>query len=166
MPHKRNPVGCIAILANGARVPGLAATMLSSMVQDHERATGLWHAEWETLSGIVQLTAGCVAKAVEVTNGLEVNAKQMLRNLELSNGLIYAENVSLALADKMGKSDAHEWVERCCEEAIQKGMHLKELIKTHPTVTTHLNPLQIDSLFDPVGTIGLCEELIKRVLNR
>jgi 3-carboxy-cis,cis-muconate cycloisomerase len=48
------------------------------MVQDHERATGLWHAEWEALSSIIQLAAGCLNKATEVTNRLEVRKVQML----------------------------------------------------------------------------------------
>src|SRR5689334_8388904 len=50
MPHKKNPVGCIAILANADRIPGLVSTILSSAIQDHERATGLWHAEWQTIT--------------------------------------------------------------------------------------------------------------------
>jgi 3-carboxy-cis,cis-muconate cycloisomerase len=43
MPHKRNPVSSIAILANAQRVPNLIATLLSAQIQDHERATGTWH---------------------------------------------------------------------------------------------------------------------------
>jgi 3-carboxy-cis,cis-muconate cycloisomerase len=60
MPHKRNPVSSIAILANAQRVPNLIATLLSAQIQDHERATGTWHAEWEALAQVVQLTAGSV----------------------------------------------------------------------------------------------------------
>ncbi|MBD0289387.1 MAG: hypothetical protein ICV79_28810 [Flavisolibacter sp.] len=37
MPHKRNPVGSVAILANTSRIPALVSTMLTCMVQDHER---------------------------------------------------------------------------------------------------------------------------------
>lgn len=91
------------------------------MMQDHKRATGLWHAERETLSGSVQLTAGCVGKAVGLTNGLEVNKERILQNLERTKGLIYAENVSLALAERIGKADAHELVKQCCETAVQSG---------------------------------------------
>ena len=57
MPHKRNPVGCAAVLAAAVRVPGLVASMLSGMVQEHERALGGWQAEWDTLPEIVRWPA-------------------------------------------------------------------------------------------------------------
>jgi 3-carboxy-cis,cis-muconate cycloisomerase len=121
MPHKRNPVSSIAILANAQRVPNLIATLLSAQIQDHERATGTWHAEWETLAQVVQLTAGSVRQMSILTNGLEVNPDKMLANLEITQGLIYAENLSFALAETLGKSEAHEMVEELCQEATAKG---------------------------------------------
>lgn len=165
MPHKRNPVGCVAILANAARVPGLVSTMFACMSHDHERATGLWHAEWETLASVVQLTAGCVRKALEATNGLEVRKEQMLQNLELTRGLIYAENVSLALAAKIGKAEAHELVEKFSKQAISENFHLRDLLLSQAAVTAHLTSAEIESLFSPSMSIGLCEEFIKRMIT-
>ncbi|WP_269439330.1 lyase family protein, partial [Ralstonia pseudosolanacearum] len=37
MPHKRNPVGCATVLAAATRMPGLAATLLAALPQEHER---------------------------------------------------------------------------------------------------------------------------------
>jgi len=165
MPHKRNPVGCVAILANATRVPSLVSTMLSCMLQEHERATGLWHAEWETIAEIVQLTAGCVRKAAEVTDGLEVRKEQMLHNLELTKGLIYAENVSLALAEKIGKQDAHHLIEQMSKEAQKKDIHLRDLLLLQDSVTKHLTTAQIENLFNPELSLGLGEEYIKRVFH-
>lgn len=165
MPHKRNPVGCIAILANAQRVPNLVATMLSCMVQDHERATGNWHAEWETLADIVQLTAGAVQQACIVTNWLEVDAAKMRSNIELTNGLIYAENISLALAEHIGKADAHALMETLCKEAVEQKIHLKELVERNGTVIKYLSQVQIDDLFDPENSTGICDSFIDRVLN-
>jgi 3-carboxy-cis,cis-muconate cycloisomerase len=45
MPHKRNPVGAIAVLACAQRIPGLVSTILSAMGQEHQRAAGGWQAE-------------------------------------------------------------------------------------------------------------------------
>lgn len=112
MPHKRNPVTCAAILANANRIPNLVATLLASMPQEHERSAGLWHSEWEVLTEILLLTAGSIERSIELIASLEVDDKRMLQNLELTKGLIYAENISLALAIKMGKINAHELVEK------------------------------------------------------
>lgn len=166
MPHKRNPVGCIAILANAQRVPSLVATMLNAMVQDHERATGAWHAEWETMSAVVQLSAGALHKTVEVTDGLEVDSEQMLRNVEITKGLIFAENISLALAEKVGKQEAHQLIEKCCHEVQTSGRHLRDIILGDHTVMQHLNSAQLEDLFNPAKSVGIIEELINRVLSK
>jgi 3-carboxy-cis,cis-muconate cycloisomerase len=165
MPHKRNPVGCIAILANATRIPGLVATMFSCMIHDHERATGSWHAEWETFSDIIKLTAGAVSKAVELTNGLEVDVQRMLVNLELTNGLIYAENISMALAEKVGKADAHHLIEQCCSEALFKGVHLKDIVIKDKVITKELSKEKIEEQCNSFKSVGLSSNYISQVLK-
>lgn len=165
MPQKSNPVGCICILANTTRIPALVSILFSAMSQDHERASGTWHAEWQTLTDIVQLTAGALNKAVEVMDGLEIHSSQMLHNLELTKGLIYAESISLALAPHMGKLEAHELIAACCREAISKQVHLKELCINHPIILKWLKREQIEKLFDPGLSLGLSDQFIDRVLK-
>lgn len=161
MPHKRNPVSCAAILANTNRLPHLAATLLSAMPQEHERSVGLWHSEWEVLVEIMQLTAGSIEKSIALIEGLEVDKNKMLTNLELTNGLIYAENISLALAKKIGKSAAHELIEKACKNAIQEKKHLKVVI-----LEMNIEIDDLDDLFDPKNAIGLSLELVRQVLKQ
>lgn len=165
MPHKRNPVGCTAILGITTRIPALVSTMLSAMTQDHERATGTWHAEWETLSDIMQLTAGTVRQANEITNGLEVDKARMLKNIDITEGLIFAENVSLALAEKIGKSEAHELVETACKETLSTHKHLKDILLENKLVLSFLNTEQLDALFDPKNSVGFCSIFIDRLMR-
>ncbi|WP_373551224.1 3-carboxy-cis,cis-muconate cycloisomerase [Haliscomenobacter sp.] len=165
MPHKRNPVGCVAILAAAQRSPALIATLFQSLPQDHERATGLWHAEWLPLVELCKITAGALQQALNMTDGLEVDTQRMLQNLELTNGLIYAENLSLALAEKMGKAAAHEHVEGLCKQVAQTQTHLKILATADPVVGKHLSSTIIEQLFDPVNSLGDCDRLIDAVLD-
>ncbi len=165
MPHKRNPVSSIICLAIAQRVPPLVSGLFTGMVQEHERGTGNWHAEWETMETIVKLTAGALHQALIVTNGLEVDSERMLINLEFTNGLIFAESVSLALAGKMNRTEAHELVEQCCVKAKDEGRHLKAVVMEDPAVNTILSQHQVDKIFDPGNSLGLCSEFINRVLN-
>lgn len=165
MPHKKNPVGCISILANVERIPGLVQTVLSCMVQDHERATGAWHAEWQTIEQIVQLTAGALHKAVELINGLEVDREKMLQNIELTRGLIFAENLSFSLAAIVGKSEANSLIQDCIAQAKQKQVHLKTVVANHPLIAKQLSPEKIENFFDLPSSIGACDEFINRVLS-
>jgi 3-carboxy-cis,cis-muconate cycloisomerase len=159
MPHKRNPVNCTAILANGIRIPHLVASVFSSINQEHERSAGYWHAEWEVLNDIMRLSAGMISRSIELLSGLEVDKKRMLANLELTNGLIYAENVSLFLAKEIGKEKAHEIIEKACKSAISEGKHLKIV----------LQDLAIDNLndlFKPENSIGNSLQIIDEILNK
>ena len=82
MPHKRNPVGSVAITAIGKRVPGLVSTMLTAMAQEQERAAGAWQAEWETLSELLRLVGSQAVWARELVAGLEIDVDRMASNLE------------------------------------------------------------------------------------
>ncbi|OIN59756.1 3-carboxy-cis,cis-muconate cycloisomerase [Arsenicibacter rosenii] len=159
MPHKRNPVTSAAILANATRVPGLISTLYATMLQEHERSAGGWHAEWETLTDIMQLTAGAVEKALDLLTHLEVDASRMRQNLELTNGLIYAENVSLALADKIGKAAAHELVEQACAVAVAEKRHLKDVLTGLSVPVAGL-----DTLFAPEQSLGQSLAIIDQIL--
>src|SRR6266849_2401938 len=61
MPHKRNPVAAATALAAATMAPNLAATIFASLVQDHERSAGPWHAEWPTLPMLLLVTSGALA---------------------------------------------------------------------------------------------------------
>jgi len=160
MPHKRNPVTCAAILANANRIPNLVATLLASMPQEHERSAGLWHSEWEVLTEILLLTAGSIERSIELIASLEVDDKRMLQNIELTKGLIYAENISLALAIKMGKINAHELVEKACKLAISQQKHLKEILKE-----MNIDLPNLEELFKAENSIGNSLEIIDEILK-
>jgi 3-carboxy-cis,cis-muconate cycloisomerase len=81
MAHKRNPTGCQVALSAALRAPGLAATLLAGLPQEHERGLGGWQAEGSVISDIFILAHGAVAAMAEVAEGLEVDAAAMARNL-------------------------------------------------------------------------------------
>ena len=128
MPQKRNPVTCSAVVAASVRVPGLVATVLAGMVQEHERGLGNWPAEWETLPEIFNLCAGALDRATELISGLEVDIDRMRANLDLTGGLVMAEAVTMALALHIGKSAAHGLVASACQRAIQEKQTLREAL--------------------------------------
>jgi 3-carboxy-cis,cis-muconate cycloisomerase len=161
MPHKRNPVECALILSNTTRTPGLVATMLSALPQEHERSAGLWHSEWETLTQLMNLTSGSLVKSIDLTRNLEVDKERMLQNIEITNGLIYAEKVSLYLSKSLGKMQAHESVKKACFTAIQKQKHLKEIVlEMYPHIEN------IEELFKPENAIGNSVSWVEKILKK
>jgi 3-carboxy-cis,cis-muconate cycloisomerase len=81
MPHKRNPVAAISARACARQAPGLVATLLASMEQEHERAAGAWHAEWAPLRALLIATGSAASWLRACLSGLEVDAERMGANL-------------------------------------------------------------------------------------
>jgi 3-carboxy-cis,cis-muconate cycloisomerase len=165
MPHKRNPVTIVVALAAATRVPGLVSTMLSAMVQEDERGVGNWHAEWETLPEIFRLTGGALHQMAAMIPFLEVDAARMMKNLEATQGLIFAEAATVALAARIGKTAARQLVEDAVAGARESGKHLREVLAENPGVTQHLSAAELERLFEAKSYLGAAETWVDRVLE-
>jgi 3-carboxy-cis,cis-muconate cycloisomerase len=164
MPHKRNPVAAASALGAAAMAPNLAATIFAAQVQDHERSAGPWHAEWPTLPTLMLVTSGALAATVDLAEGLEVDEARMRENLDATHGLIMAEAISFALAEKIGKSDAHHLVEGASKKAVAEKKHLRDVLSGDSKVTTHLDAKRLAELFEPMAYQGASQALIDRLL--
>ncbi len=164
MPHKRNPVAAASALGAATMAPNLAATIFAAQVQDHERSAGPWHAEWPTLPALLLVTSGALAAVVDLAEGLEVDAARMRANLDATGGLIMAEAVSMALAEKIGKSDAHHLVEAASKKAVAGKKHLREVLAADGKVAAHLDAAALAKLFEPMAYQGASQALIDRLL--
>jgi 3-carboxy-cis,cis-muconate cycloisomerase len=164
MPHKRNPVGAATALAAATMAPNLAATIFAAQVQDHERSAGPWHAEWPTLPMLQLVTSGALAAIVDIAEGLEVDAARMRLNLGATHGLIMAEAVTMALAEKIGKSEAHHLVEAASKKAVADKKDLRDVLTRDAKVTAHLSADRLTNLFEPMAYQGASQAMIDRLL--
>jgi 3-carboxy-cis,cis-muconate cycloisomerase len=165
MPHKRNPVACAMILATAIRMPGLVSTMLSAMIQEDERGLGGWHAEWETLPEIVNLTAGALHQLATLIPRLEIDVQRMRENLELTRGLIFAEAITDALGEKLNRSQARELIDAASERAIKEKRSLRNVISDDQKIAKHLPAQQLDKLLDPRNYTGTASEFIDAAIK-
>ena len=164
MPHKRNPVAAATALAAAIMAPNLAATIFAAQVGDHERSAGPWHAEWPTLPNLLLVTSGALAAIVDIAEGLEVDAARMRANLDTTGGLIMAEAVTMALAETIGKSEAHHLVEAASKKAVAEKKRLRDVLAKDTKVTAHLSANKLTKLFEPVAYQGASQTLIDRLL--
>jgi 3-carboxy-cis,cis-muconate cycloisomerase len=164
MPHKRNPVAAATALAAATMAPGLAATIFAAQVGDHERSAGPWHAEWPTLPTLLLVTSGALAAIVDIAEGLEIDAGRMRANLDATDGLIMAEAVTMALAEKIGKREAHHLVETASKKAVAGKKHLRDVLTEDPKVAAYLSADKLTKLFGPMAYQGVSQALIDRLL--
>jgi 3-carboxy-cis,cis-muconate cycloisomerase len=162
LPHKRNPVRSVLILAAAMRAPGLVGTVFNAMVQEHERAAGAWHAEWETVRELLRVAGGASHHAAALLTSLHIDSRRMEENLASDGGLVMAENLALQLSRHAGRSTARDIVRRCSDDAIERQVAFADVVRSDPEVRRHLSDEQIARALDPSGYLGSIEELIQR----
>jgi 3-carboxy-cis,cis-muconate cycloisomerase len=165
LPHKRNPIAAVSALACARRAPGLVATLMGSMVQEHERAAGAWHAEWRPLTDLLVTVGSAAAWLRDCLEHLEVDASKMRANLDLTGGLLLGERVATALAPALGRLAAHDLVEAASAEALATGRRLAEVLDDRPEVRAHLDPEAVALLLDPAGYLGSADAFVERALR-
>jgi 3-carboxy-cis,cis-muconate cycloisomerase len=165
MPQKRNPISSEILLANAKAVRQHAALMLDAMVQDFERATGPWHVEWMAIPESFILTAGSLAQAKFLAEGLVVDESRMRANLDLTQGLIVAEAVMMGLAPHLGRQQAHDLVYAACREALQKGRSLFDVLMVNPTIGKALPQAELRSLCDPANYLGAAPQMVDAIVR-
>ncbi len=165
MPNKRNPTACSLTLAAAHRVPGLVASFLSAMLQEHERGVGGWQAEWPVVAAAVQSTGVAIASMAEVADGLSVDAQKMRLNIENTNGAIFAERAMMLMGAKVGRDVAHKVVEAAVRKSVKEGRHLAAVLAEIPEVTTHLSRAALKELETPEQYLGSAEAFRKALAS-
>jgi 3-carboxy-cis,cis-muconate cycloisomerase len=166
MPQKRNPIASEYIVGATRAVHALVPVMLGSMVADHERATGPWQSELLAIPQCVALTAGALAHALSIAQGMTIDVDRMRSNLELTGGLIMAEAIATALGPRIGRAAAEAAVARACNHAIADGVPLATVLRNDPELQPHLADDEIDRLVDPSLYLGSAGAFVDRVVAR
>jgi 3-carboxy-cis,cis-muconate cycloisomerase len=166
MPQKRNPIASEYILAATRAVHALAPLMFGSMIADHERATGPWQSESLAIPQCVALTAGALAHARSIAEGMTVDAARMRRNLDLTGGLIMAEAIATALIPSMGRAAAEAAVARACDRSLAEGIPFISILRSDTELRPHLSDADIDRLTNPELYLGSDGVFVDRVVAR
>lgn len=116
------------------------------------------------LPALLLVVSGALANIVEIGEGLEVDAERMRANLDSSNGLVMAEAVSMALAARLGKQEAHAIIAEAAKKAIAEKKNLEEVLTADARVRAHLQPADLEKLFQPLAYQGISQIFIERLV--
>ena len=168
MPQKRNPVASIAVLGCTRQVPGLVATLVAAAEQEHQRAAGAWHAEWEPLADLLRLTGSAASWAADLLGGLEPDPGRMRRNLDAAGGFPMAEHVASLLAPALGRTAAHDLLAEASAAAVAAGRTLGEALLDRldagRLAEAGVTPGQVTAALDPAGYLGAATEFVDAAL--
>ena len=166
MPQKRNPISCELMYAAAKGVRQHAGLMLDAMIQDFERSTGPWQAEWIAIPEAFALSAASLGQATFMLAGLEVRPERMRKNLDMTQGLIVAEAVMMGLAPALGRQVAHDVVYAACRMANDQGTSLLDALLAQGEATAQLDVAELQRLTDPANYLGLAPQMVDIALAR
>src|SRR6266487_3431610 len=164
MPQKHNPVDATFAIASARLAIGEVSVILSAMTQEHERAAGGWQAEGVALPNLFRYTSSAVEHVRGMISGLKVDPARMSANLELTQGLIMAESLTMALAPHVGRPEAQRIVKTLCERAVRSGMYLREVVLEEESVLRMLSLERVDRALDPGAYLGSTSVFIDHAL--
>jgi 3-carboxy-cis,cis-muconate cycloisomerase len=162
-------LAAVAILGCARQVPGLLATVVASAEQEHQRAAGGWHAEWQPFSDILRLASSAAAWGSELLAELPVDTAKMAANLAAAGGLPLAEHVAGLLSHVLGGQQAHDLVAGAAGRAASSGLPLGDVLLAAPELEDRLkqagiDAAQIEAALDPAGYLGSSADFIAAAL--
>jgi adenylosuccinate lyase len=166
MPHKRNPIGCEQIV-------GLARVLRGNLVAAMENIA-LWHERDISHSSVERIILPdsfialdhMLARFTRIASGMVVHPDRMMRNLELSRGVVFSGSVLLALAGHgVAREQAYEWVQRNAMRSSDEHRDFRELLKQDADVTAVVPAAELDRLFDLGHQVRHVDEVFRRVFD-
>ena len=166
MPQKRNPHLSQDVMAYAAQIRTMVPLAMESVMTEHEanRQTSLMmrYAERE----VCTLMGDTLERVRLLAEGLVLKPERMRANLDLTDGLIMAEPMMLALGEYVGRQEAHDIVYDAAQEAAVGDKTFAELLSADKRVTGHLSTRQIEKLLDPTAYTGLCAKMAAEQADR
>ena len=148
MPHKRNPISAENICGCARVMRGYMATAAENIALWHERDISHSSTERIILPDATMLLDYMLSRLMGVLDNLVVYPENMLRNIALTHGAIFAQRVMNALIGKgLVREQAYDLVQPIAMRTLQEGGQMQDNLKLSAEVLTHLTPTEIDACF-------------------
>ncbi|MFN6964272.1 MAG: adenylosuccinate lyase [Pyrinomonadaceae bacterium] len=167
MPHKRNPILSERICGMARTVRANAIVGLENIALWHERDISHSSAERIVLPDSSAALDYILAKATSLLDTLVVYPENMMKNLELTRGLVFSGQLMLALTQKgVSREDAYVYTQRNAMKVWDEGGEYKELVMRDADISSHLSPEEIARVFDLKHYLRNVDKVFARVFGK
>jgi len=166
MPHKRNPVLCLRVLACAQAAPAIVFSLLAGMASEHERGLGNWQAELGHHQALFEGVHGAAHALAELLEGVRFDPARCRANIEGTGGSIFSEALAALLHPALGREAAHRRVTDLCADAEAAGISLQELAARQlpADASLGLDAAQIARVFDIDRAAGCAVRQVRALL--
>jgi adenylosuccinate lyase len=164
MPHKKNPISAENITGLSRLLRGYSVSALENIALWHERDISHSSVERVIFPDAFIITDYAINRMSILLDGLDVDKKRMLDNIESSQGQIFSSQVLLSLIQKgMKREEAYALVQRLCH-SLGFGEHLRDKILIDEQIRALLKPSEVEEIFAGKKQKKSIKSIIKRVL--
>lgn len=164
MPHKKNPISAENITGLSRLLRGYSISAMENVALWHERDISHSSVERVIFPDAFIVADYALNRMSILLDGLDVDKKRMLENIESSQGQIFSSHVLLSLIKKgMQREEAYALVQRLCH-SLGFGEHLKDKLLIDDQVRMLLKPREIEEIFSGKKHKKSIKNIIKRVL--
>lgn len=150
MPHKRNPWRCETVSGLARVVRGMVIPALENITTWHERDLANSSVERVILPDAFQTVDFMLHRFRAIVEKMVVHDDNMARNVTLTQGVIYSQQVRLALTDSgLSYDQAYDLAQRYALQAWNERVPYRQLLEADPVVSEQLTSDQLDACFDP-----------------
>lgn len=166
MPHKRNPILSERICGMARTVRANSIVGLENVALWHERDISHSSAERIVLPDSSATLDYILVKTASLLDTLVVYPENMLKNLNLTRGLVFSGQLLLALTQKgISREDAYAWAQRNAMKVWDEGGEYKDLVMKDADISSHLSPEEIARVFDVKHYLRNVDRVFARVFN-
>ncbi len=164
MPHKKNPIGSENISGLARLVRSYALAAMENIPLWHERDISHSSVERVIAPDSTILIDYMLNRLTRMLKNLVVYSKTMAENLETLKGLIFSQQVLLALiAEGCARQHAYSLVQRVSLQAWHGEESFKELLGGDPDIQKYLDKKEIEEIFSLNYHLRHVEEIFARV---
>lgn len=165
MPHKKNPITCERICGMARILRGNAQAELESVALWHERDISHSSVERVVVPDSTILLDYMLNKTIEIVDKLVVHPEAMLKNLQLTKGIIFSQRVLLELINKgLTRQEAYDIVQRCALSlSKEEGFDFKQVLLSDEEVRKYLTQEEIEDCFDLRYHLKYVDRIFKKV---
>ena len=166
MPHKKNPILCENITGLSRIVRANAISAMENIALWHER--DISHSSVERVIGpdSTILLDFMIHRLKGIIDGLVVHPENMMKNLNLTKGLIFSQQVMLSLAKKgLERQKAYDMVQRNALKVWNEGIDFKTALLQDKDIMSYLDPDEIERIFDLKYHLRYVDHIFERVFS-
>ena len=163
MPHKRNPITCEKVSGMARLLRGYAVAALEDVTLWHERDISHSSVERVFLPDATIALDHMLRKFSNIIDKLLVYPDAMIANMNKTGGLIFSQNLLIALVTKgVLREDAYKWVQRNAMARWLEGADFKTNVEADPDIKKYLTDEEVEHCFDPKPMLRHVDEIFAR----